>query len=90
MGDFSTVKNVMDFLGEENLDKIRETMTDALIDNLTESIDKNWIVLPDTFQEMWNEVAEEVMKKYRKKLKDAMCEQVEQMIARMKPDDDNA
>ena len=83
MEDLSTVKNVLEFLGEENVEKIRTAMTDALIDNLTESIDKNWIVLPSDFSELWNKIADEVGRKYRKKIKGAMEETVEKMIEMM-------
>lgn len=80
MSEIENVKTVIDFLGEKNADKIRDALTDAIIENLEESVQNNWIVLPTTFNEMYGDICEEVMRKYRKKLKDKMCEEVEKFI----------
>ena len=84
MTDLSEVKSILDFLGEENVDKIRAVMTDAIIDNLQESIDQNWVVLPSTFCVFYEDVANEVCKKYKNQLKDEMCNAIEQMLNRLK------
>ena len=84
MKDLENVKTVLDFLGEENVDKIRQAMTDALIDNLNESIEQEWIVLPETFSVMWDGLAEEVFNKYKPKIKKAMGENIESMLKRLK------
>ena len=80
MSAIEDAKTVIDFLGEKNADKIRDALTDAIIENLEESVQERWIVLPTTFNEMYEDICEEVMRKYRKKLKDTMCEEVENFI----------
>ena len=74
------VKSIMDFLGEKNVEKIRDAMTEALIDNLEESIREDWIVAPDVIEKMWKEITEETVKKYEDRIKDAMCKEIEKML----------
>ena len=84
MKNLENVKSVLDFLGEENVDKIRQELTEAIIDNLNESIEQHWVVLPETFAVMWDGLAEEVFNKYKPKIKKAMGENIESMLKRLK------
>lgn len=38
---------IANFLGEENVEKIREYFTGAIIDNIRESVDEYYILIPD-------------------------------------------
>ena len=77
------VGKIIDFLVEENIEKIKTTMTDDLIDNLHESIDTEWIVMPDEVALMWNEMLKKCVKAALKKYQDRITEAIESWIEYM-------
>lgn len=78
------INRILDFLGSENVEEIKRVITEKIIENIEESIDERYLILPTTFQELYDDIVDEVMKKYRAKIKKAMCEKVENMIGKMK------
>lgn len=80
-------KELISILGSDNVERIKETLTDELIDNLTESIRSEWVFVPDQwedmFDEMGREVFEEVKRKYRKALKTVAEEKMQAFIEKM-------
>lgn len=66
------VTTILEFLGEENQKKIKDRMTDAIIDNLEESINDEWFVCPSTIHDLMEELFMQIFKKHKKELNQAM------------------
>lgn len=80
----SDLHAIIDLLGETNVAKIKEAITDSLIENLEESIKKEWLVLPSEFAELWDELFtetyEKIKEKYMEQIEEVMCKQMEKAI----------
>ena len=75
MGEMK-IPAIIDLLGEENAQKIKDAITDAIIGEIEERFENSWIVdveeLNDYFTGLADEVKEEVAKEFEEKLKTAM------------------
>lgn len=84
----NNVKTILDFLGEENQQKIKDAMTDALIENLEESIRQEYVICPEEVYELWNNFLEKCMKntlkKYKEDIQRVIDERVEEIVNNMK------
>lgn len=74
---------IIEFLGETNTAKIKDAITDGLIDNAMESIDQNWLVTPTEFSNQMEELLEQIGKKICKKYKGELEEAMEQAMLRV-------
>lgn len=74
------LQTVLDFLGTDNETRIKQVLTDLVIDNLSESISKEWFVCPDTLNNAMEECFEKVFKKYKKEITKAMEQRFEKLI----------
>mgnify|MGYP004448775119 CR=1 FL=1 len=45
-----------EFLGESNKKRIQDTMTDLIIENLTEAINHEWIMPPAVLEDMFDSI----------------------------------
>ena len=89
MNDISTdIKTIKDFLGDERIECLKDYVVEKLQDNLEESIDDRYLVFPNDFTELWDELFEsckkEIIKRYKKTLTDVMSEKVEEYISKLK------
>lgn len=66
------LNTIANFLGEERVDKLKDYVTQQLMENLNESIRDEWIVLPTDFEMFWDEVFDELKESLRKKYKKVM------------------
>lgn len=66
------LNTIANFLGEERVDKLKDYVTQQLMENLNESIRDEWIVLPSDFEMFWDEVFDELKESLRKKYKKVM------------------
>lgn len=82
------LNTIANFLGEERVDKLKDYVTQQLMENLNESIRDEWIVLPSDFEMFWDEVFDELKeslrKKYKKVMTVAMNEKLDEYINRIK------
>lgn len=65
------------FLGEENVEKIREYFTGAIIDNISESVGKYYLVLPSDICEEIEKIILSAKKTVIKNRKDEITKAVE-------------
>ena len=70
-------------LGADNVERIKNEVTDALIENLKDSIDAYYLCSPELFNELMCELIEEVFSKERPKFKKALKAQMEKIIKEM-------
>lgn len=70
------VKSVLDFLGETNTEKIKQVITEELINNIRESINHEWIVLPEIITDIVNELAEECKQEIAKQFKEKISKEI--------------
>lgn len=82
------LNTIANFLGEERVDKLKDYVTQQLMENLNESIRDEWIVLPTDFEMFWDEVFDELKESLRKKYKKVMTvainEKLDEYINRIK------
>lgn len=82
------LNTIADFLGEERVDKLKDYVTQQLMENLNESIRDEWIVLPTDFEMFWDEVFDELKeslrKKYKKVMTVAMNEKLDEYMNKIK------
>lgn len=82
------LNTIANFLGEERVDKLKDYVTQQLMENLNESIRDEWIVLPTDFEMFWDEVFDELKESFRKKYKKVMTvainEKLDEYINRIK------
>jgi len=76
----SEITTILDFLGEENEEKIKTQLTNSIIYNLDESVRCDYFVCPDTLSQQLEECWEKVLKKHKKEITDAMEMKVLRMI----------
>ena len=74
---------IIDFIGEINANKLKDAITDGLIDNAMESIDQNWLVTPTEFRDQMDQLLEQIGKKICKKYKGELEEAMEQAMLRV-------
>ena len=77
------LEKLIDFLGSDNVKKIQDGMTEMILANLEDSINKCWVVTPEEIEEMYSEVGEEVAEKMRAKYKKALTCKVEDIIKQL-------
>ena len=84
----NSVKSVIDFLGEKRIEKLKDYVVDSLCENLQDSIDEHWLVIPDIFDEVWDDLFEEckatIKKKYKKIITDEISKRIDLVIYDMK------
>lgn len=82
------LNTIANFLGEERVDKLKDYVTQQLMENLNESIRDEWIVLPTDFEMFWDEVFDELKeslrKKYKKVMTIAMNEKLDEYMNKIK------
>lgn len=66
------LNTIADFLGEERVGKLKDYVTQQLMENLNESIRDEWIILPTDFEKFWDEIFNELKESWRKKYKKAI------------------
>ena len=73
-----------EFLGESNKKRIQDTMTDLIIENLTEAINHEWImppaVLEDMFDSIVNDAINELMEEYKAGMKKMIEAKMKEMF----------
>ncbi len=65
------ITHSLEFLGEENEEKIKTALTNAIIEELEESVQNGW-VSPDLLAELLEECYVKVFKKHKKEMTDAI------------------
>ncbi len=65
------IANILEFLGEENEEKIKTALTNAIIDELEQNIADGW-VSPDLLAGLLEECYVKVFKKHKKEMTDAI------------------
>lgn len=65
------ITNILEFLGEENEEKIKTALTNAIIYELEQSVQDGW-VSPDLLAELIEECYVKVFKKHKKEMTDAI------------------
>lgn len=76
-------RELLTLLGEDNVKRIKNEVTDALIENLKDSIDAYYLCSPELFNELMCELIEEVFSKERSKFKKALKAHMEKIIKEM-------
>jgi len=76
----NNLETAISILGSDNIEKIKNVLTELIIDDMRESCKSEWFVLPSQFDDMFNSMCEEVMVKLKKKYKKALTEVIEQKI----------
>ena len=70
----NNLETAISILGSDNIERIREELTDMIIDDLRESVKYEWFVLPSDwntmFEDVCTEVFESMKRKYKKEMKD--------------------
>lgn len=66
------IKTILEFLGEENQQKIRDAMTEGIIENICDSIRDQWFMPPSIFEDVMKECFHEVFEKHKKEFVEAM------------------
>ena len=81
------IKNIdviADILGSENAEKIRNAMTESLIDNIRESIEQEWFIAPSGIEAYLEEECEKVIKKlvkeYKPRIEEAYREKFDEIV----------
>jgi hypoxanthine phosphoribosyltransferase len=83
MSNLTEMTTIIEFLGEENQDKIRNALTDAIIENLQESLDQKWFICPDTLTEQLEDCYTKLFKKHKKEITNAMEIKILNMIEKI-------
>jgi hypoxanthine phosphoribosyltransferase len=83
MSNLTEMTTIIEFLGEENQDKIRNALTDAIIENLQESLDQKWFICPDTLTEQLGDCYTKLFKKHKKEITNAMEIKILNMIEKI-------
>ena len=76
----NNLETAISILGSDNIEKIKNFLTELIIDDMRESCKSEWFVLPSQFDDMFNSMCEEVMVKLKKKYKKELTEVIEQKI----------
>jgi len=76
----NNLETAISILGSDNVEKIKNELTELIIDDMRESCKLEWFVLPSQFDDMFNSMCEEVTVKLKKKYKKALTEVIEQKI----------
>lgn len=88
-----TWQELIKILGSENEQKIKDCITEEIIDNLRESIQYEWVLIPSEidamFEEMGKEVLDELKKKYKKELKKVTEEELKRLIVKVADGEEN-
>ena len=58
---------VISILGSDNIEKIKSELTELIIEDMRESCRSQWFVLPNEFDDMFNDMCSEIMEKIKKK-----------------------
>ena len=81
------IPEIINLLGEENAQKIKDTITDAIISEIEDRFEDLWIIdveeFNDYFTGLADEVKEEVAEEFKEKLRTAMktkLEEIEKML----------
>lgn len=77
----SEITNILEFLGEENEEKIKTELTNQIIYNLQESINNEFYVTPDFLADQLAECYDKIFKKHKKEITNAMEQRILKMIA---------
>jgi uncharacterized protein YjgD (DUF1641 family) len=83
MSNLTEMTTIIEFLGEENQDKIRNALTDAIIENLQERLDQIWFICPDTLTEHLEDCYTKLFKKHKKEITNAMEIKILNMIEKI-------
>lgn len=82
---------IIEFIGEENAEKLRLQLTDMLLENIQESIEEYWLVYPEEWQKMLDSLlrncGKEICKKYKDPIKESMEDAILKIIERIKNND---
>ena len=81
------IANIIEFLGEENVEKIKTALTNAIIENLEESLNERWFICPDTICEQLEECYDKIYKKHKKEITSAIEQRVLNMIEKITIDE---
>lgn len=71
-GNLENVKSILDFIGDENTERIKTAITNALIKNLEESIAEHWVAQPKDFVDLWGELFAECRDEVKEKYKETI------------------
>ena len=82
-----SIQTIADFLWQERTDKLKDFVLNSLTANIEESIHNHWLVLPSTVDDLWNdmidEIRDELYAKYKSKVKKCMQAELEEFISNM-------
>jgi hypoxanthine phosphoribosyltransferase len=81
------IANILEFLGEENEEKIKTALTNAIIENLEESLNERWFLCPDTISDQLTECYDKIYKKHKKEITSAIEQKVLNMIEKIAIDE---
>ncbi len=78
------ILSIENFLGKERVEDLKDFVVEKLKENFEDSINNNWVVVPNSFNEFWDSIFKKayknIMKEYENKLSDAMVKRMESYI----------
>lgn len=70
-------KALVELLGSDNVDKIKNVITEQIIESLTESITSEWILMPEDIDNMVTCMIRDIMDEIKAKYRDALFKQID-------------
>ena len=90
--DMEDIKDVAKFLGEARTKELKDYLLQAIENDIDEGIKNSYnYVIPteeisDMMHEIWDECRDQLMRKYKKKLKGVLEQQIEELLNNYKPE----
>lgn len=72
--------NFIELLGENNVKKIQDTVTDMIIDSIEDSLNNEWIILPDEANKAIADLCKSIINDIKKKYKDQLTDAIENKL----------
>lgn len=80
----TNLETLISILGDDNVEKIKETITEELIDNIRESIREQWFIVPESFNDLiQNEIEKQskrLIKQYSADIRDALEKRINDIV----------
>ena len=87
------IRDIAKFLGEARTKELKDYLVQAIENDIDEGIKNSYnYVIPtdeisDMMHEIWEECRDELMRKYKKKLKGVLEQQIEELLNNYKPEE---
>ena len=88
------LQTIGEFLGEKRVDDLKNYVLAELKSDFSESLKEEWVLMPSEFEKAWNEmltdIAKSITKKYKGEIKAIVEKTVEDKLAKLKMEVDDA